>query len=65
MALGLNWQIGMVAYLTIFFLLGLGMMYFVKGSGKQYIIAGKSLPFFLVGTTMCILLPNWGVISLI
>lgn len=52
MALGLNWQIGMIIYLAVFFILGMAMFYFVKGSGKQYIIAGKSLPFFLVGTTM-------------
>ncbi|UCF92249.1 MAG: sodium:solute symporter family protein [Desulfobacterales bacterium] len=52
MALGLNWQIGMIVYLVVFFVLGMAMFYFVKGSGKQYIIAGKSLPFFLVGTTM-------------
>jgi Na+/proline symporter len=52
MGLGLNWQIGMIIYLAVFFLLGMAMFYFVKGSGKQYIIAGKSLPFFLVGTTM-------------
>jgi len=52
MALGLNWQIGMIIYLAVFFILGMAMYYFVKGSGKQYIIAGKSLPFFLVGTTM-------------
>ena len=52
MALGLNWQVGMIIYLAVFFLLGMAMYYLVKGSGKQYIIAGKSLPFFLVGTTM-------------
>ena len=42
MGLGLNWQIGMIIYLAVFFLLGMAMFYFVKGSGKQYIIAGKS-----------------------
>jgi len=52
MGLGLNWQIGMIIYLAVFFLLGISMFFLVKGSGKQYIVAGKSLPFFLVGTTM-------------
>jgi len=52
MALSIGWQVGMIIYLVVFFLLGMAMYYFVRGSGKQYIIAGKSLPFFLVGTTM-------------
>jgi Na+/proline symporter len=49
---GLNWQIGMIVFLLVFFLLGMLMYIMVKGSGRQYIVAGKSLPFFLVGTTM-------------
>ena len=52
MDLGLNWQIGIIVFLTVFFFLGIGMYYLVKGSGKQYIIAGKSLPFILVGSTL-------------
>ncbi len=47
-----NYEVGIVFYLVVFFMLGLAMYYFVRGSGKQYIVAGKSLPFFLVGTTM-------------
>jgi len=50
--LGLKWQIGIVTFLTVFFLIGIIMYYRVRGSGQQYIVAGKSLPFFLVGTTM-------------
>ncbi|MDI6773047.1 MAG: sodium:solute symporter family protein [bacterium] len=48
----MNYQIGIVVYLVVFFLLGIAMYYLVKGSGRQYIIAGKSLPFVLVGTSL-------------
>jgi Na+/proline symporter len=44
--------IGLIVYIAIFFILGVGMYFLVQKSGKRYIIAGKSLPFFLVGTML-------------
>ena len=44
--------IGLVIYISIFFVLGVAMYFMVQKSGKRYIIAGKSLPFFLVGTML-------------
>jgi len=44
--------IGLIIFIIIFFVLGIGMYYLVQGSGKRYIIAGKSLPFFLVGSML-------------
>ncbi len=44
--------IGLIVFIAIFFVLGIGMYFLVQGSGKRYIIAGKSLPFFLVGSML-------------
>jgi Na+/proline symporter len=44
--------IGLIVYIAIFFVLGVGMYFLVQKSGKRYIIAGKNLPFFLVGTML-------------
>lgn len=44
--------IGLIAFMVLFFVLGIGMYYLVQGSGKRYIICGKNLPFFLVGTML-------------
>ena len=44
--------IGLIIFIIIFLVLGIGMYYLVQGSGKRYIIAGKSLPFFLVGSML-------------
>jgi len=39
-------QIGIIIFISVFFILGLGMYFLIKRSGKRYIIAGKSLGFF-------------------
>jgi SSS family solute:Na+ symporter len=44
--------IGLLCFILMFFLLGIGTYFLVKGSGKRYIICGKSLPFFLVGSML-------------
>ena len=44
--------IGLIIFIILFFVLGVGMYFLVQGSGKRYIIAGKSLPFFLVGSML-------------
>jgi len=44
--------VGLIVFIVIFFVLGIGMYYLVQGSGKRYIIAGKTLPFFLVGSML-------------
>ncbi len=44
--------IGLLVFIFVFFILGIGTYYLVKGSGKRYIICGKSLPFFLVGSML-------------
>ncbi len=44
--------IGLIVFIVLFFVLGVGMYYLVQSSGKRYIICGKSLPFFLVGTML-------------
>ena len=44
--------IGLIVFIILFFVLGVGMYFLVQGSGKRYIIAGKSLPFFLVGSML-------------
>ena len=44
--------IGLLCFIFLFFLLGIGTYFLVKGSGKRYIICGKSLPFFLVGSML-------------
>jgi Na+/proline symporter len=44
--------IGLIIFIVLFFVLGIGMYFLVQGSGKRYIIAGKSLPFFLVGSML-------------
>ncbi len=44
--------IGLLVFISLFFVLGIGMYFLVQGSGKRYIIAGKSLPFFLVGSML-------------
>jgi Na+/proline symporter len=44
--------IGLIVFIILFFVLGIGMYFLVQGSGKRYIIAGKSLPFFLVGSML-------------
>lgn len=44
--------IGLLIFILIFLVLGIGMYFLVQGSGKRYIIAGKSLPFFLVGSML-------------
>ena len=44
--------IGLIIFIVLFFVLGVGMYFLVQGSGKRYIIAGKSLPFFLVGSML-------------
>ncbi len=44
--------IGLIIFIILFFVLGIGMYFMVQGSGKRYIIAGKSLPFFLVGSML-------------
>jgi SSS family solute:Na+ symporter len=44
--------IGLLCFILLFFVLGLGTYFLVKGSGKRYIICGKSLPFFLVGSML-------------
>jgi hypothetical protein len=44
--------IGLILFIILFFVLGVGMYFFVQGSGKRYIIAGKSLPFFLIGSML-------------
>ncbi|HEA67434.1 MAG TPA: hypothetical protein ENI07_11510 [Desulfobacterales bacterium] len=38
--------IGLLVFILMFLVLGIGMYFLVQGSGKRYIIAGKSLPFF-------------------
>jgi len=45
-------SIGLLAFISVFCVLGIGMYYLVQSSGKRYIIAGKSLPFFLVGSML-------------
>ncbi len=44
--------IGLIIFILLFFVLGVGMYFLVQGSGKRYIIAGKSLPFFLIGSML-------------
>ena len=44
--------IGLIIFIILFFVLGVGMYFMVQGSGKRYIIAGKSLPFFLIGSML-------------
>ncbi len=44
--------IGLIIFILLFFVLGVGMYFMVQGSGKRYIIAGKSLPFFLIGSML-------------
>ncbi len=44
--------IGLIVFIVLFFVLGVGMYFLVQGSGKRYIIAGKNLPFFLVGSML-------------
>ena len=45
-------QIGMVAILLIFLLVGCGTYIFVRKSGKRFIVAGKSMPLFIIGTML-------------
>ena len=44
--------IGLIVFILMFFILGVGTYFLVKGSGKRYIIAGKSLPFFMIGSML-------------
>ena len=44
--------IGLIAFVAVFFVLGLGSFWLVKGSGKRYIICGKSLPLAFIGTML-------------
>lgn len=44
--------IGLICFIILFFVVGVGMYFFVQGSGKRYIVAGKTLPFFLIGSML-------------
>jgi SSS family solute:Na+ symporter len=44
--------IGLIVFILMFFILGVGTYFLVRGSGKRYIIAGKSLPFFMIGSML-------------
>ncbi|MDR7419429.1 MAG: hypothetical protein QN178_11030 [Armatimonadota bacterium] len=47
-----NYGWGILAYVALIFIAGVGVMPLVRRSGKRFIVAGKALPFFFVGTTM-------------
>jgi len=44
--------IGLIAFVAVFFLLGLGSFWLVKGSGKRYIVCGKTLPLAFIATML-------------
>lgn len=45
-------QIGIIIFISMFFILGLATYFLIKRSGKRYIVAGKSLGFFLIGSML-------------
>ena len=44
--------IGLIAFVALFFFLGLGSFWLVKGSGKRYIVCGKTLPLAFIATML-------------
>jgi len=44
--------IGLIAFVVVFFVLGLASFWWVKGSGKRYIVCGKSLPLVFIATML-------------
>jgi len=47
-----GYQIGLIALVSLYVLVGISMYFMVKGSGRRFIIAGKRLPLFLIGTML-------------
>jgi Na+/proline symporter len=44
--------IGLIAFVGVFFILGLASFWLVKGSGKRYIVCGKTLPLAFIATML-------------
>lgn len=45
-------QIGLIALVVLYFVVGVAAYVFVRGSGKRFIIAGKRLPLLVIGTML-------------
>lgn len=44
--------VGLIAFVSVFFVLGLASFWLVKGSGKRYIVCGKTLPLAFIATML-------------
>ena len=47
-----GYQIGLIALVSLYVLIGISMYFMVRKSGRRFIIAGKRLPLFLIGTML-------------
>jgi Na+/proline symporter len=44
--------VGLIVFVSVFFVLGLASFFLVKDSGKRYIVCGKSLPLAFIATML-------------
>lgn len=44
--------LGLIIFVVVFLVLGLGSFWLVRGSGKRYIVCGKTLPLAFIGTML-------------
>jgi Na+/proline symporter len=47
-----GYQVGLIALVSLYVLVGISMYFLVQRSGRRFIIAGKRLPLFLIGTML-------------